>query len=855
MEIAPGTRLGPYEIVSRLGAGGMGEVWRAVDTRLDRAVAVKLLPRDFAQNANLKSRFEREAKTISQLHHPHICTLFDVGHEQALRYAIEIADALSKAHRQGIVHRDLKPGNVMITQSGAKLLDFGLAKYSASAQGIFTGTTAIAAPTEQKPLTAEGTIVGTLQYMAPEQLEGLDADARTDVFAFGALLYEMVTGKRAFEGRTRTSLIAAIVDREPQPMSVVQPAAPAPLERVVAVCLRKDPNDRWQSAHDVKLELESIAAGTSEVAMLHRRGRSSMPAWITIAVIALAALAAGVAHMRSAHGPVTPQRFMIAPAEKTSFDLEDSPAVISPDGSQFLLFVHSDDGDDLVVRPAGSFDYRKLQRGTYDAFWSPDSRQVGFFKDGKLKRMSVTGGSSQAVASTGDARGASWGIGDTIIYAAGANTPISAIPAGGGTPRNVTKLDPSLKEFGHWRPAFLPDGRHFLFLARSTEPDNSGIWCGSLDSLERKKIVDLDTTAIYADGHVLYVDGSDLYAQKFDAEKIAKSGEPFLVAKNVMLSRQYGSAGYSAGGGTLAYQLQPAASNPPIIRCDRKTRLRDPAGTNLAGVNLDLSRDDTRLAFQQVDSEHNMPDIRVGDLVRGATTRLTYEPGAEIGPVWSPDGRYIVYCSARFDNRHIIRRLSSGAGGEESVAEFVPQTAGDGSPALTEVVDWSRDGRYLLLETAKDGEAQNISVMDLSVPKPVAKPLVATQFSEMSARISPDGHWLAYVSSESGARQIYVQPFPPTGAKVQVSINGGESPRWRGDSRELFFVDRDRNILASAMTPRGTDADFSKPSVILEGLSDDYVVTSDGNTFYAALTRANSPSPLYVTTHWANVPR
>src|SRR5436190_1818143 len=286
MEIAPGTRLGPYEIVSRLGAGGMGEVWRAVDTRLDRSVAVKLLPRDFAQNANLKSRFEREAKTISQLHHPHICTLFDVGHEQghdflvmeliegeslaerlargplpldqALRYAIEIADALSKAHRQGIVHRDLKPGNVMITPSGAKLLDFGLAKYSASAQGIFSGTTAIAAPTEQKPLTAEGTIVGTPQYMAPEQLEGLDADARTDVFAFGALLYEMVTGKRAFEGRTRTSLIAAIVDREPQPMSIVQPAAPAPLERVVAVCLRKDPNDRWQSAHDVKLELESI---------------------------------------------------------------------------------------------------------------------------------------------------------------------------------------------------------------------------------------------------------------------------------------------------------------------------------------------------------------------------------------------------------------------------------------------------------------------------------------------------------------------------------------------------------------------------------------------------------------------
>ncbi|MEO6260080.1 MAG: protein kinase, partial [Thermoanaerobaculia bacterium] len=687
MEVVAGTRLGPYEIVSRLGAGGMGEVWRARDTRLDRSVAIKVLPSEFAQNAGLKSRLEREAKTISQLHHPHICTLFDVGHEdgrdflvmeliegesladrlsrgplpleQALRYGVEIADALSKAHRHGIVHRDLKPGNIMITGGGAKLLDFGLAKHAVSPSGVFSGTTALVKETEQKPLTAEGTIVGTLQYMSPEQLEGIEADARTDIFAFGAVLYEMVTGKRAFDGRTRTSIIAAIVDRDPLPISDLQADAPPPLDRVVSICLRKDPDQRWQSAHDLKLQLESIAQGEG-IASTARRSIGSRYGWIAAAAAVLAALGAGLAHMRTAHRPALPQRFMIAPQEKRSFDLDDSPVGVSPDGRQFLLFVRGEGSDDLVVRSADSFDYRKLASSSYDPFWAPDGRQVGFFKDSKLKRVSVNGGSPQVVAVTGDSRGASWSSKGTIVFAPRMDTVLMAVDAEGGTPRPVTKLDPSRNESGHWRPAFLPDGQHFLYTARSSDPESTAVWCGSLDSFDRKRVLDLDTTVVYADGHILFVDGNDLYSQKFDPDKIARIGEPVLVAKNVNLNRQYGSAAYSAGGGTLAYQLRTAATNPPLVRFDRRSRTRTLLPT-FTGINLDLSRDDGRIALQRQDAEANTPDIWVGDLSRGSMARISFDPGPEIGPVWSPDGRYLVYTSLRKGNIAILRKLSGGA--------------------------------------------------------------------------------------------------------------------------------------------------------------------------------------------------
>jgi eukaryotic-like serine/threonine-protein kinase len=879
MQLESGTRIGPYEIVSRLGAGGMGEVWRARDTRLDRSVAIKMLPPSLANNAQLKLRFEREAKTISQLQHPHICTLFDVGSdggqnflvmelidgetlaarlargplplEQVLRYGIQIADALAKAHRHGIVHRDLKPGNVMITSGGVKLLDFGLAKQASSAVVGSDATTAVATPS-MTPLTAEGTILGTLQYMSPEQLEGIEADARTDIFAFGAVLYEMVTGKLAFQASSKTSLIAAIVDREPAPITSVIAAAPPALDRVISLCLRKKPDDRWQSIQDVRLELEAIAGAAPVTGSAARTGKSAWLGWAAALLIAVIAGAAAWMHLRTDSAINESRRLTFDSPPDHPFRVDQQPPVVSPDGRRFIVGVEGvPHGAQLGIRTIDSFDIQLLPNtgDSYDAFWSPDGKQIAFFQNAKLHRMQANGGAIETLASGGDSRGGSWGADDTIVFAPGTASAIVAISAKGGPSRAVTKLDASRKELGHWRPFFLPDGKHFLYTARSADPDMTAVYCGSVDSFDRKKILDRDTIVVYGDGYLLYVDSDDLYAQRFDAKSIEKIGEPVLVAKDVELTRFLGAPAYSAAAGTLLFFPRAPVANGTLQRITRSDGKRIDL-PNAAGENVVISADGAKVATARQDPQTRRSSIWSYDVARQTSNRLSAGAiGNDSSPVWSQDGREIVYAANRDDAIVWIRQPAGGAGAEQTVYELSDAEAVKGGIFQIEPVDWSHDGRYLLADLTTGQSGTDVYYFDLQAPKPRPVPFKITSFSEKSARFSADGRWIAYESDESGKKQIYVQPFPATGAKWQVSVDGGESPRWRPDGREIYFVDPKEAIDVVTVGVRGNELDFGKPAVLVEKASADYD-TNDGNAFLVVILPPRRALPMRVITNW-----
>jgi predicted Ser/Thr protein kinase len=521
MTLAQGTRLGPYEILASVGAGGMGEVYRARDTRLDRTVAIKVLPSHLSSNPEIRQRFDREARTISSLSHPHICALHDVGHqdgidylvmeflegetltdrlsrgalpaEQVLRYSIEIADALDKAHRQGIVHRDLKPGNIMLTKSGVKLVDFGLAKLAAAGPA---NTSVSILPTQAgMNLTQEGTILGTFQYMAPEQLEGKEADARSDIFAFGAVLYEMATGKKAFSGKSQASLIASILSAEPPPISSVQPMTPPALDRVVKTCLAKDPDDRWQTAHDVMLQLKWIAEGGSQAGVpaplvARRRGHERL-AWGVAAVLAVSTIALAAVQLARPRAAVRVVRSSLLPPEKTTYHFigdAAGPPAVSPEGLQIAFTARDSSGKSLLWVRSLDSPVPRAVAGTEDAmypFWSPDSKFIGFFAGGKLKKIEASGGPAFALCDAGDARGGTWNKDGVIVFEPHFRDPLFRVPATGGKAAPVTKFDESRRETTHRFPFFLPDGSHFLYLAGShavgTESELHAIYLGSLD--------------------------------------------------------------------------------------------------------------------------------------------------------------------------------------------------------------------------------------------------------------------------------------------------------------------------------------------------------------------------------------
>ncbi|MGH9315540.1 MAG: protein kinase domain-containing protein, partial [Thermoanaerobaculia bacterium] len=813
MTLQAGTRLGPYEVLSPLGAGGMGEVYKARDTRLEREVAVKVLPQNLSSSEEMRQRFEREAKAISQLSHPHICALYDVGsHEgveylvmellegetlaarlakgplpldQTLRYGVEIADALDKAHRQGIVHRDLKPGNVMLTKSGVKLLDFGLAKVLVPKGSVESLTSA---PTAAKDVTQEGSILGTLSYMAPEQLEGKEADPRTDIFALGATLYEMATGRKAFSGNSRASLIGAIMHTEPAPISALQPMTPPALDRLVKTCLAKDPEDRFQTAHDVRLQLQWAAEGGS-LAGLPAPSAARRRSWERLAWIAAALLGIGLAvslflQLRQparAAGERRALKLSILPPEKTSF--QPGNIALSPDGTRVAFVAAGADGRNVLwIRPLDSLEARPLP-GTeraFSPFWSPDGRFLAFFAEGKLKKVEASGGPPQTLCDARLGRGGTWNRDDIIVFAPEPTEGLYRVLATGGQPAALTKLDPSRQENSHRWPTFLPDGRHFLYFARSPQAESRAIYLGSLESKETRRLMSGNSNGLFAEGYLLFERDGWLVARRFDARGLEFTGEPLPIAPKVKGTDPLRAAAFTVSDtGVLAFVAGAPSELRQLGWADRSGKPLGAVGSPGLYLGFSLSPDDKRVALDLVNVEAGGREIWLMELAHGVASRLTLPPSLEVRPVWSPNGGRIAYVAnqgaGRFD---LYQRPSSGAGIAESLLK---------SDLTKDPTDWSRDGRFLIYETSGSGRKIQLWVLPLfGDRKPV--PILQTPFNESQGAFSPDGRFFAYVSDESGRQEVYVQTFPVSAAKWRISPDGGSQPRWRRDGKEIFYL-------------------------------------------------------------------
>ena len=893
MTLAAGTKLGPYEIQSPLGAGGMGEVYRARDTRLERTVAIKILPAHLSANPEAKQRFEREAKAISSLSHPNICHLYDVGAQdgvdylvmeylegetladrlkkgalpldQLLRCGMEIAEGLDKAHRSGVVHRDLKPGNIMLVKTGAKLMDFGLAKAGAvstvsqPAEGL-TQSLSPSLGNPAAPLTAHGTVVGTFQYMSPEQVEGKEADARSDNFALGAVLYEMATGKRAFEGKSAASAMAAVLDRDPALISSVQPTSPPALDLVVKTCLAKDPDQRFQSAHDVALQLRWLAQSSLTAVpaapLVGRKKERSPLAWGLAALSLLAAISIGALHFAGLKAPRV-LRAQLLPPEKATFNfIADAagPPVISPDGSHIVFSAGGEGKPQLYLRALDAVAAQPLlgTSGAIFPFWSPDSRSVGFFQDGKMKRIDIAGGPPLAICEAPRPRGGSWGSSGIIVFEPDNGGGIFQVPASGGTPSQVTKPD-SVEYTSHRWPWFLPDGKHFLYLAvnhNAPVAAETAIFLASLDLKESRLLVRTLSQAVYASGYLLFLRQNTLIAQPFDASRGELKGEPIGLIDGVQYDGGVWHGMFTVSeNNMLLYQTGTAGSAVRLNWFDRTGKklgtVGDPDDYKMVGI----SPDEKSLAL---DIGNPLGALWTYDLSRNVKTRLTFTTAVGVDAAWSPDGRQIAYTSAvRLANRYAIYvKSSNGAGEEKRLLEAPKDTA-------QAVCDWSPDGGYLMytVGTSGIGNGHDLWVLPMTGErKPFA--YLQTRADEDVAQFSPDGRWIAYRSDESGRPEIYVAPFPWTGAKWEISTGGGDWPRWRHDGKEIFFVPSGGNLLMSAEVD-GSGREFHVGAthglfrLSMTGSPGSYSVSHDGQRILVLSLTEDSSQPLTLLENWS----
>ncbi len=940
-------RIGQYEVTSKLGEGGMGEVWRATDARLGREAALKVLPEDFAADPERLARFEREARVLASLNHPNIATLYGlesapvipsergaagpervegspeatsasgpdeplemsgdpstrhpdgrlaqddsravtflvmelvegedlaqriargpVPVDEAITIARQVADALEAAHEAGIVHRDLKPANIRIRPDGTvKVLDFGLAK-SWESESAASGLSL--SPTVTSQHTRAGVILGTAAYMSPEQARGKPVDKRSDIWAFGVVLWEMLTGRTLFEGEMVTDVLANVL-KEDVDWSLLPASTPAGLRRLLRRCLARQPAERIRDIGDVRWELAEIArsgggaaaATVEEPAAERPRWRAALP-WVAGAVLGVVATALTAGWLRPAPKPPRAVRSFVLAPENAQFDFRAAVGgpVLSPDGTK-LVFAARDDsgGSSLWVRPLDSLSAQPLggTEGAFFPFWSPDSRWVGYFVKGKLQKIDASGGPPETLCEAPAGRGGSWSSEGMIVFAPDVFGGLLRVSAAGGVPSPISALDASKQQTSQRWPVFLPDGRHFLYWGgsplNSGEVQTDGIYVGSLEGNDPKFLFPADSNALYSPpGYLLFLRAQTLMVQPFDAEGLTLSGDAFPVAESIANPQNYRLGDFSVSQeGTLVYQTGETGLTQVEVR-DSAGRQIGTVGESAAIDSLRLSPGGAILAEQVSDARSKNVDLWLVDLERGVRTRFTFEPGLEISPAWSPSGDRIAFSANPGGHLDLFVKNANGAGQAETLVE---------SEVTKFINDWSPDGLELAV-TALDPHSKTVAdiwIIPLSGDH-APKPFLATPFNESNAVFSPNGHWLAYQSDESGRMEIFVTPYPGPGGKWQVSQNGGAEPEWRRDGGALYFRSPDNVISEVAVTDRGAAVEvgtpkdlFQVPAIANSGTGRTFDVAPDGSRFFVLRPIQSTAAPLTLVTHWTSALR